>query len=451
MKRFIYTVLVSVLALGCSSKPENIVLTFNVTEPTSREVIIVCQNKITSVPLVEGQAEAVLTGIDAAYARIHYGMAMKKIYMEKGDRAAISFEGADMAGTFSFEGEKRAAVDYLQNVSLAALEDEAYALEFNEYLAKINAKRDAALKLLKANDIKGAGDFVKMETGRIRYAYATPLLMYPVGHAMMAQKPGYQPDEDYYDAIRTFFVENDAYVDIDEYRNFIIEAAHVLDAENRDVKKIKQKTVAQMNYITDNFKSEKVNSALLHYLASSYVDMFGIDDIEEMESLYKTYVKDSVLIADFAVKYDKWNRSKPGKPSPDFKAVDVDGKVWTLADFRGKYVYIDMWATWCNPCKKELPYLKELEKKFEGAQIVFLGLSTDGDKDKWEQMVRSGAMCGVQLHLGPRSSFQQAYNIKGIPRFILLDKEGKIINNDMSRPSSDDTVRILEALDGIRL
>lgn len=51
MKRFIYTVLVSVLALGCSSKPENIVLTFNVTEPTSREVIIVCQNKITSVQI----------------------------------------------------------------------------------------------------------------------------------------------------------------------------------------------------------------------------------------------------------------------------------------------------------------------------------------------------------------------------------------------------------------
>ena len=73
------------------------------------------------------------------------------------------------------------------------------------------------------------------------------------------------------------------------------------------------------------------------------------------------------------------------------------------------------------------------------------------DEAKWEQMVRSGAMCGVQLHLGPRSSFQQAYNIKGIPRFILLDKEGRIINNDMSRPSSDDTVRTLEALDGIRL
>ena len=121
-----------------------------------------------------------------------------------------------------------------------------------------------------------------------------------------------------------------------------------------------------------------------------------------------------------------------------------------MADFKGKYIYIDLWATWCNPCKKELPYLKELEKKFEGAEIVFLSLSTDGDKSKWEKMVTSGKMSGVQLHIGPRSDFQTAYNIDGIPRFILLDKEGVIINNNMSRPSSDDTIRTLEALDGIR-
>lgn len=450
MKRFIYAVMALVFATGCSSKPEDVVLTFNVTDPTSGEVNIVCQNKITNVVLQDGKGEAVFTGVDATYARVHYGMGMKKIYMEKGDRAVISFNGADMDNTFSFEGEKKAAVDYLQNVTLAPLSDETYALEFDEYVSKLNAKRDGALKLLKANAIKGAGKFVKMESGRIKYAYAAPLLMYPVGHMMMAQNPSYKPDASYYEEVRSYFVEDEALVDVDEYRNFIMEAAHVLDEANRHVTKIKEKTVAQMNYITDHFSNPKVNAALLHYLACSYVIMFGIDDINEMQSIYNSYVKDPALIADFQAKYDKWDRAKPGKPSPDFKATDINGKVWTLADFKGKYIYIDLWATWCNPCKKELPYLKELEKKFEGAEIVFLSLSTDGDKSKWEKMVTSGKMSGVQLHIGPRSDFQTAYNIDGIPRFILLDKEGVIINNNMSRPSSDDTIRTLEALDGIR-
>ena len=79
-----------------------------------------------------------------------------------------------------------------------------------------------------------------------------------------------------------------------------------------------------------------------------------------------------------------------------------------------------------------------------------MGLSTDGDKAKWEAMVRSGAMTGVQLYLGPRSSFQKAYNVEGIPHFILLDKEGKIISNDMSRPSAEETAMTLSALEGIR-
>ena len=140
----------------------------------------------------------------------------------------------------------------------------------------------------------------------------------------------------------------------------------------------------------------------------------------------------------------------PGKPSPALSAVDIDGKEWTLADFKGKYVYIDMWATWCAPCKREMPYLKELEKKFADAEIVFLGLSVDRDKAKWEEMVRTGNLTGVQLYLGAQSRFQKAYNVDGIPRFILLDKEGVIISNDMTRPSAKETAETLEALPGIR-
>ena len=451
MRRFIIAVVASLMAVGCAPKAEDIILTFNVTDPTSKEVMVVCFTNVYNAQIVDGVAETVITGVDAAYARVYYGMNMKKIYIERGDRATISFNAADMNGTFSFEGDKKEAVTYLQNVTMSGLDDEAYALEFDEYLAKLNAKRDDALKLLKANAVKGAGDFVKMETARINYTYATPLLMYPVGHMMMAQKPDYKPGEDYYEVIGSLFVENAKYVDIDEYRNFIIEAAHVLDAENRDVTKIKQKTVAQMNYITDHFKNPKVVATMLHYLACSYVDVFGVEDINEMVSLYNTYVKEPALTEVFAGKMDKWNRSKPGKKSPDFKAPDVNGKEWTLADFKGKYIYIDLWATWCNPCKKELPYLKELEKKFEGTEIVFIGLSTDGDKEKWAKMVKEGNMPGVQLHIGPRSEFQKAYNIDGIPRFILLDKEGVILNNNMSRPSSEDTYKFIESLEGIRI
>ena len=71
--------------------------------------------------------------------------------------------------------------------------------------------------------------------------------------------------------------------------------------------------------------------------------------------------------ADFAVelqkKLEQAARLLPGQPAPDFKMTDVDGNEKKLSDFRGKLIYIDLWATWCGPCRGELPHLKTLEEK----------------------------------------------------------------------------------------
>ena len=94
--------------------------------------------------------------------------------------------------------------------------------------------------------------------------------------------------------------------------------------------------------------------------------------------------------------------------------------------------------------------MSSLNEKFKDAEIVFLGLSVDRDKAKWEEMVKSGSLTGVQLYLGNQSKFQKAYKVDAIPRFILLDKNGVIINENMSSPSSADTASVLESLEGIR-
>ena len=450
--RNIFKLLVAFMAVACSAKHEDVVLTFNVDSPRQREVVLVYHNEIRIFALDSlGQAEAVLTDVDAAYVKLFYGRESKWIYVERGDRADISFNGAEFSSTFNFDGNKAPAVEYLNRVKLTALPDEDFALPFEEYAAKLTAKEADALRLLKANGLGSAGDFEYMEKGRIRYSYGASLMMYPVGHRFVGRDMAYEPGQDYHEAIASYFVEDEKWVDLDEYRDLVSELAHVLDLANRGVRDIYPKTVAQMKYIADRFENDKVRKTLLHGLAATYVERHGIDDIQEMENLYYTYVKDESLLAAYALKREKWDISKPGKPSPEFEAPDVDGRIWTLADFKGKYVYIDLWATWCNPCKREFPYLKALEEKFAEAEIEFVGLCTDKDKGKWEEMVKGGSLSGVQLYLGPQSQFQKAYNVAGIPRFILLDKEGRIISNDMSRPSSDETAATLESLEGIRM
>ena len=456
MKRLAFLLMMAVFSAACSNSGKgNIVLEVDVVDQASKEVVLVYHDQILTVELdSEGHAEFVIDDQDAVYARMcHYPRVdqMMNIYLERGDRASVRFSGKDFKGTFAFEGEKEPAVKYLNTVVLTALPDEDYALPFDEYVKKLEKKEAEAVKLLEASGVSKAGRFEEMERGRIRYSYATQLLMHPYGHKFMTHDMAYEPDQNYYDKLDSYVVENALWVDLDQYREFVAEAAHILDADNRDVTSAYPRAVAQMRFIADRFEAGKTRDVLLHRIANAYVTRFGIDDIQDMENIYRTYVQDPDLVAKYDAAREKWNLASVGKPSPDFKGVDVNGKEYTLADFRGKYVYIDVWATWCGPCRQEIPYLKKLDEDYKDAQIVFLSLSVDQDKAKWEQMVKEQSMSGVQLHIGQNTSFQEAYKIEGIPHFILLDKEGKILDMKMSRPSMDEVTRErIDNLEGIR-
>ncbi len=145
------------------------------------------------------------------------------------------------------------------------------------------------------------------------------------------------------------------------------------------------------------------------------------------------------------------NTSGVGKPAINFTYKDVNGKTVSLSDFKGKVVYVDVWATWCGPCKKELPHLKELEKKFHGNKnIVFIGIGTDNLKDyqKWKDFVVKEQLPGVQLYgrTEGNDDILKLYQIKGIPRFMLFDKKGNIASVDAPRPSSKEIEPLLKKL-----
>ena len=132
--------------------------------------------------------------------------------------------------------------------------------------------------------------------------------------------------------------------------------------------------------------------------------------------------------------------------SPDFTASDREGRSYTLADLRGKYLYIDLWASWCGPCRREAPHLKRLAERFAGRDILFVGVSVDTDRAAWEKALDEEQLPGLQLLLDPSSSFAEDYGVESIPRFILLDKEGHIVQADMLRPSSEGVGAYLEKL-----
>jgi len=130
----------------------------------------------------------------------------------------------------------------------------------------------------------------------------------------------------------------------------------------------------------------------------------------------------------------------------DFSFKDINNENISLTAFRGKYVYIDVWATWCKPCKVEYVFLKELEQHFsDNDEFQIISISTDREYDKWEKYVSSKSLKGIQLYSGSKTDFVKFYDIGALPRFIFLDKEGRIISPDEIRPSNPETLKKIES------
>ena len=136
--------------------------------------------------------------------------------------------------------------------------------------------------------------------------------------------------------------------------------------------------------------------------------------------------------------------------SPSFDYENHKGGKTKLEDFKGKYVYVDVWATWCGPCRAEIPSLKSVEEKYHGKNIEFVSISVDvaKDHDKWKNFVTDKSLGGVQLFADKdwNSDFIKSYGINGIPRFILIDPNGKIVKSDASRPSNPELKEELDKL-----
>jgi len=139
-----------------------------------------------------------------------------------------------------------------------------------------------------------------------------------------------------------------------------------------------------------------------------------------------------------------------GKPSPGFDYENFKGGKTKLSDLKGKYIYIDLWATWCAPCRAEIPYLQKLEEKYHGKNIEFVSISIDKlkDNEKWKKFVTDKHLGGTQLFADKdwESEFVMNYGVTGIPRFILIDPQGNILKSDAPRPSDVEFDKELSAL-----
>ncbi len=206
-------------------------------------------------------------------------------------------------------------------------------------------------------------------------------------------------------------------------------------------------------YANENVKNPVTRNHLIFKQLSDRINYGGgIDGVEDEMNLFLADTDNDYYHNKMNAMKAEWADLRAGLNAPGFKAYDREGEAVSLDDLKGKAVYIDVWATWCGPCIAEIPSLKSVEKDYHDADITFVSVSIDEQKDteKWKTFVKDKALGGTQLMAEDawKSDIAQGYNIKGIPRFILIDKDGKIVKADAPRPSSNEIRDLLDNYKG---
>ncbi|MDL2222469.1 TlpA family protein disulfide reductase [Bacteroidales bacterium OttesenSCG-928-M11] len=186
-------------------------------------------------------------------------------------------------------------------------------------------------------------------------------------------------------------------------------------------------SVILIQFIKDNPNSP-VSLEVLSSLSSSEIPF------PEIESLYESLsneLKSSAEGMDLKKRLTSIKATAIGSIAPEFVQLDPDDKPISLTDFRGKYVLIDFWASWCGPCRRENPHLVKAYEQFKGERFEILGVSLDnpGQKQTWLKAIEKDNLTWTQVSdlKGWQNAAALQYGVKSIPQNFLIDPNGVII------------------------
>lgn len=213
-----------------------------------------------------------------------------------------------------------------------------------------------------------------------------------------------------------------------------------------DEVKLMSMNQADVDKEIENVKEAELKKLNAEKLDPNFVTLITKDIEESCISLKKYYKEKPAEDIAFEQALKQMYNTTP----PAFTFENFKGGESKLEDFKGKYVYIDLWATWCGYCLKELPYLKKVEEKYQDKNLVFVSISEDSPHDvaKWKKMIKAKEMGGVQLIASKETQVQldSFFKISGIPRFIILDPNGKIVDANAPSPSDPNLALLLDSL-----
>ena len=192
-------------------------------------------------------------------------------------------------------------------------------------------------------------------------------------------------------------------------------------------KQLSDDMMQRIKVLVKAYKNRPVVLYGIKYLSMDKEKDLIMPILNDLAAKNKWFTAGAEFIKSYEERIAQQNKLKPGKQMPVVAYNDPDGKPVSIGSYKGKYLLVDFWASWCGPCRQSVPKLKELYKKYNATGFEILSISIDKDEKAWRKAMLEEEMEWKQVLSPDMKETMKLYNFSGIPTLYFVDKEGKII------------------------
>jgi thiol-disulfide isomerase/thioredoxin len=394
------------------------------------------------------------------------GKETTQMFVDPGDSIYLTLNTEEFDETVKYSGKgvdknNYLAQKYLKFVDGYNIWDLLDSLPADQYKKNIDEKRAGREKMLKefTSNHKVSPEFINFEQTDLDFEHAFDIYMFI--NSKRDRKIGYDtvniPVEFYeeFSSMANYKNPCKKSKQYNIYYNFYYPSyLAVINSDKLKGTSGNERDSILLSIYESNLDGYEKERAFANFFYGK-VSRYKVDYFEKNRAYFDKIVKDETLRSFVFNKYDEVRKQLAQDMPEGAHLVNLERKEYSnttfkdvIAKYKGKVIYLDFWASWCGPCKGEMPYSLKMQDYFKGKDVAFVYISSDRDSVAWKQMIKILQITGDHYRASKkfRREYDDLYNVRYIPRYVIIDKNGKTVDDDAKRPSDLGVRKDIEAL-----